>query len=342
MRCGEAKRRLIEGAPIEGDLAGHFRSCDSCAAYLDADESLRNILRIVRDEGSAVATPFTEILENVESKFNERKGISLMSKMKSQIENHKKVGFSLLAAACLFALVVLVPFSYDQTVGYTVTIPGLDPAQFAIEGSLPQALASVGLEAATVDFVRNSNLVDFTIGNLPSKNSAREAAAVFSSLCGYDGPFEIAPVTRKTSASLYAQVRDKLTRIEVDAKGKTDAEVKAEIESKLRAQGYANPQVSVETKADGMRQIDVGLTDSSGTRATKRKMEIAVPGDNISFDASHEVTVDTKGKTDDQIKEEVRKKLVEQGLENPEITVKTDKDGKRNIEIEVKKEKEDR
>lgn len=343
MRCREAKRRLNKDSAIDGDLSEHVQSCVKCAEYAVAVKRLDNILAETRKQPSPTATRFSEMRERIENRIEtERKGISLMSQVKHQIGNHPKLSLSLLAAICAFVLMILVPFSYDQTVGYTVAFEGIDPAYDTTEELLSRVLTSLGLERASVEIIRNVSYVDCKIGNLPSKKSAREAAAAFSSVSGYDGPAVITPVILRTSASLFAQVRDKLTnKIEVDGKGKTDAEIKVEIENKLKAQGFENPRVSVETKADGMRQIAVGITDSSETKVAKREIEIAVSGDDISFSASHEISIDTEGKTDEQIREEVKKKLAEQGIENPEITVKTEKDGRRNIEIEVRKEKQD-
>jgi len=342
MRCREAKRRLNHGAAVEGELAEHIRACASCAVYKAAGKRLEVAFDVFRDRQPISPTPFSDIRGIVKSKaVIGRKGISLMSKVKNEIQSNRKVGISLIAAACLFVLLVLVPFSYDQTVGYTVTFEQLDPAYVTLEDRLSLALASLGLDRAVIEFVDNDHTVDCRIGNLPTKQGAREAAAAFRTVYGYDGPAVIASVVRETSASLYAQVKDKLSKIEIDAKGKTDAEIKEEIEDKLRMQGFVNPKVSVETKPDGMRQIAVGLTDSSDAKVSKRQLEIVVPGDDISFEAHQEISIDSEGKTDEQITEEIKKKLAEQGIENPEITVKTDADGKRNIEVEIKKEKED-
>ncbi|MEE9555283.1 MAG: hypothetical protein V3W18_13425 [candidate division Zixibacteria bacterium] len=138
-----------------------------------------------------------------------------------------------------------------------------------------------------------------------------------------------------------AQEKSKSTKIEIDAKDKTDTEVKAEIEEKLKARGATNPQVSVETKADGMRQISVGIKDSSDTKMTEKRIELEVSGDDLSFDADHEISIDTEGKTDEQIKEEIKKKLAVQGNDDAEVTVTTDSDGQHRIEVKVEKEKEE-
>lgn len=342
MRCREAKYRLNKDSAIDGDLSEHIQSCVKCAEYAVAVKRLDKIIAETRKQPSPTATRFSEMREKIENKIEtERKGISLMSQVKHQIGNHPKLSLSLLAAICAFVFMILVPFSYNQTVGYTVAFEGIDPAYDTTEELLSRVLASLGLEQASVEIIRDVSHVDCKIGNLPSKKSAREAAAAFNAVSGYDGPAVITPVVLRTSAILYSQVRDKLNRIEVDGKGKTDAEIKVEIENKLKAQGFENPRVSVETRADGMRQIAVGITDSSETKVARREMEIAVSGDDISFQASHEVSIDTEGKTDEQIKKEVKRKLAEQGIDNPEITVKTEKDGRRNIEIEVRKEKQD-
>ena len=49
--------------------------------------------------------------------------------------------------------------------------------------------------------------------------------------------------------------------------------------------------------------------------------------------------IDAKGKTDSQIKQEIQDKLRAKGIENPDITITTQPDGKREIKIEAKDEK---
>lgn len=142
------------------------------------------------------------------------------------------------------------------------------------------------------------------------------------------------------SGNLYAQTKDKPTKIEIEVEGKSEAEIKAEIEDKLREQGFANPDVTVTLKPDGMREIKIAVQDSSETGMKEKQIEIIVPEDQpIKIkEPSLEISVDSKDKTDEEIKEEIRQKLTAEGVQDVDISVTTDSSGERKIEIEMKKE----
>lgn len=246
-----------------------------------------------------------------------------------------------MVAVCVFAFVVLVPFSYDRTVGYNVAYTGLDSKYDLPPEMLTEVLTSLGYEQARVELTQNGSYLDYRITGLPSETAAREASVAFSSLTGYSGEPVMTLVAKKTSASLYAQARDKLIKIEVETEGKSEAEIKAEIEDKLREQGLANPDVTVTIKPDGMREIKVGIQDSSETGMKEKQIEIICPEDQPIIkieEPSLEISVDSKDKTDEQIKEEIRQKLAAEGVQDADISVTTDSSGERKIEIEVKKE----
>jgi hypothetical protein len=270
----------------------------------------------------------------------EGKELSIMSKVKNQVNRHPGLGFSLAIAIVVFAMAVLIPFSYEKTVGYMVVYEGLDPAYEPAEGLLNRALATMGYDQATVDIEHKGASFDCEIGNLSSKAAAREAAATFAAISGYDGVSIILPVKMEISASLYAQVKDKLNKIEIDTKGKADSEVQSEIELRLKESGFDNYVVKVNTKEDGMREIYVGISDSSDTSVSERKFEIISSDGDISFGGESEISIDSKDMTDEEITQEIRKQLKENGVEDADISVKTDQDGKRNIEIKIEKEKE--
>lgn len=142
------------------------------------------------------------------------------------------------------------------------------------------------------------------------------------------------------SGSLYAQTEDKPTKIEIEVEGKSDAEIKAEIEDKLREQGLANPDVTVTLKPDGMREIKVGIRDSTETGMKEKQIEIILPEDqSIKIkEPSLEISADSKDKTDEEIKEEIRQKLTAEGVQDVDISVTTDSSGERKIEIKMEKE----
>lgn len=342
MRCREAKRRLNSSAELDDELRAHLQTCESCSLKAAATRRLDVIFDQNRGREEEPPSPLSEIRERIDSILDgERKESSIMSKVKNQVNRHPGLGFSLAIAIFVFAMAVLIPFSYEKTVGYTVVYQGLDPAYEPAEGLLNRALASMGYDRATVDIEHRGTSFDCEIGNLSSKSAAREAAATFTAISGYDGVATILPVKKEISASLYAQVKDKLNRIEIDTKGKADSEVKSEIELRLKESGFDNYIVKVTTKEDGMREISVGISDSSDTSMSKRQFEIMSSDGEISFGGEERISIDSEDMTDEEITAEIKRQLGEKGVEDADISVKTDQEGKRNIEIKIEKEEED-
>ncbi len=343
MRCREAKRRLNSTGGIDEELRKHLDGCPECSREVTAWRLLDSALKYARGEEEKPATPFPDIRGRMAAhvgRENEKED-SIMSKVKNQIANHPRFSIGLVVAVCVFAFVVLVPFSYDRTVGYNVAYTGLDSKYDLPPEMLTEVLTSLGYEQARVELTQNGSYLDYRITGLPSETAAREASVAFSSLTGYSGEPVMTLVAKKTSASLYAQARDKLIKIEVETEGKSEAEIKAEIEDKLREQGLANPDVTVTIKPDGMREIKVGIQDSSETGMKEKQIEIICPEDQPIIkieEPSLEISVDSKDKTDEQIKEEIRQKLAAEGVQDADISVTTDSSGERKIEIEVKKE----
>jgi len=328
---------------IDGELREHLDGCPACSREVTAWRLLDTALEYTRGEEEEPATPFPEIRARIAANIgreNEKED-SIMKKVQNQIVSHRRFSIALVVAATVFAFIVLVPFSYNRTVGYNVAYTGLDSRYDLSPEMLTEVLRSLGYEQARVELTQNGSYLDYSITGLPSRTAAREASVAFSSLTRYSGEPVITPVIRNVSGSLYAQVRDKLIKIEIESKGKSDAEVKAEIEDKLRAQGFTDPDVTVTTKPDGMREIKVGIQDSSETGMKEKQIEIICPEDQPVIkieEPSLEISVDSKDKTDEQIKEEIRQKLAAEGVQDADISVTTDSSGRRKIEIKMEKE----
>lgn len=338
MRCREAKRRINRGL-IDTDLETHLRECVRCARFALSREYLDYAFREVRNLPSTPPSALEEVREKIENQMQKQEEFGFMARVRNEIGRHPAVGLGAIMAAFLLIVVILVPFSYHETIGYTVTYQGVDSAYQPPSGVLPRALQSLGYREADVVVESHGDKFDCQISNLYSSLDARKAAAAFAAVTGYDGGAVISPVVHVTSATLYAQVKDKVTKIEIDTKDKSDDQIQSEIELKLKEEGINSPVVNVRTRPDGMHEISVGFSDSSDTSMIKKDFEIVSGEGKISFDASHEITVDTKDKTDDEIKAEIQKQMKEKGIENADVKVRTDEDGKRNIEVKIEKEK---
>jgi molybdopterin converting factor small subunit len=156
----------------------------------------------------------------------------------------------------------------------------------------------------------------------------------------------ITPIIAQATGSIYAQVKEKID-LKVVTEGKTDEEVKEELEEGLKKKGYKDPRVKVSTDSEGQRRIVIKNVElSEGDEKvfeTMEMMELLVgEGGKIEIKSpvKEELDIDTEGKTNEQIKEELEKKLAERGMKNPKITIKDRPDGKREINVEVEEEKE--
>ena len=160
----------------------------------------------------------------------------------------------------------------------------------------------------------------YLISNLPNRAAARAVVAAIAALSGIESEAQINPIIETISASLYAQARERIIKIEVDGKGKTDDQIRAEIESKLAAQGLSPAFIFVKTDSSGERQI---------------RLEINEKG-NSSASLQSTIEVDSRGKTDEQIKAEVKARLAEQGHPDANITIeRSGADSLRQIRIEI-------
>jgi len=268
MRCHEAKVRLNSASPIDEELRKHLASCPACAKLASAEEILRKSF----DESKSdipETTPFAFVRARVEARsaqVNTSKERSIMSSFLNRIYAHPRVSIGLIAAVLLFAVVTLVPFSYSHTVGYKVTCSQAPAGVQASLGRVTQALGALGFGGANVNANPDKGIVELT--GFSTEKQAREAGAAFAQVTGYAGTPAVTPIRQTVSGSIYAQLREQFFEVRVEVDNRTDAEIAAEITSKLQAAGLNDADVRVTTGTGGSRQINVTASSSSGAKST--------------------------------------------------------------------------
>jgi hypothetical protein len=318
------------------ELIKHLNSCPSCARLASAERILASALRQEREAAPDPETPFNLFRSKVEALSQQRiiKEKSIMSRIKSELNRRPKLvaGFGLAVFVLLF--VALVPFPYTKTVGYMATFNNIDNINKDGLQAFASALDIMGYGDAKLTI--NDNII--TIANLPTREAAREAAAAFQRLTRIESDPAIIKMTEQRSGSIFAQAIEHQRTIEIDAVGKTDAEIEAEIARKLSEAGYQS-DVTVTTTADGQREIKIKM-DKQDSDAVEQENIVIKCGDtnNIGFGLPIKVDVDDEGKTDDEVCAEVKAKLAEQGVTDAQVTVSRDADGKRKVEVKVKRE----
>lgn len=343
MRCRIVRRRLNDARELDPEIIAHLRKCRSCAREFEAKLTLGSAFDAVRSETSLPPTPFNDIKSKIEELSSGSREYSIMARMKIEISKHPKFSFGIAAAICLFISVLLVPISYEKTIGYDLAISGISAEDSTDKDVAADVVTAMGHGEAMFSFNVAGNVVNYHVSNIQSKKDAKDISAALSSLLRSTTEILITPIIVESTGSIYAQVRAKVDS-KSELKEKTDEEVKKELEDGLTKLGYKNPRVIVSSDSQGQRRIkieNVKLPEGDEKAVeTMRIMEILLgEGGEIEIEspAKEQLDIDTRGKTNDQIIEELKTKLAEKGIKNPIITIKLRPDGKREINVEAEK-----
>jgi hypothetical protein len=265
-----------------------------------------------------------------------RKESSFMSQLQNKITSHPRFSLIFATTVAVLLFVVLVPFSYHKTIGYQIEYAVGDIAKAPSLEAINAALLAIGQNEAKATFAYDEDTGTCTVSILPNLKAVRETQALFSSIMGMFTDPKITPVVELVSGSLYAQVKDKAIKVEVDATDKTDQQIQDEIKAKLEAQGFKGSVIYV--KSD---------RDNHGSDSTRQlKFELTVKGDSCigSANANAELLqIDSRGKTPEQIQAEIQKRLNEKGISNAKVQVTGEQSGdstKQRLEIKIVEEPE--
>lgn len=261
MQCHEIKQLLNNSkADFTDEVMKHIESCPGCAALVNAESIIRRGIIAEKHSQETKTTDLSLLKMKVgaRQKASEKKELSFMSKLKSLYASHPKASLSLTTFAVLLLFFTLIPFPYTLTTGYTVEFSDQDKNSYAYIEPVKSALDAVGYGAATVSANTSGDETTISIFNLPTYNSAREAAAIYNKLSNQKLKPAIIPILKKSSGTLYAQVKSYFIEVRVDTGGKTDTEIAAEIEAKLTTLGLeSNIDFSTDTDSNKIINIEI-------------------------------------------------------------------------------------
>ncbi len=152
---------------------------------------------------------------------------------------------------------------------------------------------------------------------------------------------KVMPLQENVKRPLYSAALNKFFRVNINAEGMSDQDLKKEVERQLREQGV-NANIDFTTGPDGKRNIRMQIPDLKNTNDPK-DFEV-----NIN-DGNNDQTLKVitkkpsdvnkyKGKSDDEIRKMVRDELGNQNLKDNEITITREGD---DVKIKVEVEKQD-
>jgi len=160
MRCSEARRRLIEsGGNISADdkdVKKHLQSCHECAAFAAAEMVLSRDLALTAADDNIDEIPLSEFKTYVEARadsnrLDKTKEIPIMSAVVKQVKRRPSLGFAAGLAVAVLLLITLIPFSFENTVGYEVAIAGVNKELAMDTEKINELMKALGLEHVTID-----------------------------------------------------------------------------------------------------------------------------------------------------------------------------------------------
>jgi len=247
------------------------------------------------------------------------------------------------ATAVAAAVLLLVPISYQRTVGQDVTLSlsgAIDSgALHTIAKELKTAVGASAVQVSQVDAGHGMTTELHAQSGSRSGAAMKAKSAAFAKALGERGIQAVAQVTPRTervSTNLYAYAADQVVTLRIDSAGKTPEELEADIRAQLAAAGLPDASVSVTQDGDRRQvQVTAHSDDSTPEGEEHRAFNIQLngPGDQPMEAQMHQFNVErTPGMTDADVKAEIERQMREAGL-NGTVTVENGR-----IEVQVQHE----
>jgi hypothetical protein len=154
-----------------------------------------------------------------------------------------------------------------------------------------------------------------------NENEAERRAVALALSMGAE--VRLNPRTELVWGSVYALAKEKLFHLDVEMKGKKDAEVEAEIRAQLAQQGWLAGDVAVQ-RGDGTTMVQLGAQDGEGHHIKLMKQVNAADANRLQIEPE---PIDDKrepGMTDEQLRDKISAQLRARGF-NADVKVEGDR-----------------
>ncbi len=180
-----------------------------------------------------------------------------------------------LGVLCVAAALLVIPFSYERTVGYdfALALQGGNVAQPQVREIARSFQSTLGAANATVTAAMENGHLTYTLSASATRDVRGVAAAFARGLTnlGYDAQLTATPRREIVSSNVYAYAMSRAIEISMD--GKSSAQLESEIRSRLLAAGVTQAQVSVTNVGEHGREIRINA-EHTGPRAGALAEEI--------------------------------------------------------------------
>jgi hypothetical protein len=234
MLCHRARRRLSEhdwlhsNYSLDEELMEHLGKCPKCYSLVQAEETLRSDLGILREakpDGDLSLDAIRERAEGLARGTNRVKldSRSFAHRLALALVPNTRYKFAVVAIAVLIGFLAMVPFNFQEKVGYEIAIGGVEKSIALDNQQITSLLGALGMEKGKASTLLDSlgmsdirlsvgecsETCRLTISDLKTERDVRLMVKAIIELgcCQIDN---IAPIFRNESTSLLGLAARKL------------------------------------------------------------------------------------------------------------------------------------
>ena len=220
MRCHEARQRIValrgELSPEKSDreLREHLRTCPECAAFAQAERAITRDFAAAGADDNEGDLPLSMLKTRAEARAGlapsePSRETNLMSTIFNQMKKRPRLGLSISIAVVLLAVATLVPFKFQDTIGYDVAIAGVNKDLAMDSERIQELLTALGIEDVAIDVSGCEVTCDLKLSDLKSEYDVQMVIAAFDEL-GNCELTEITPDLETAHVSLIKLVHNSL------------------------------------------------------------------------------------------------------------------------------------
>ncbi len=217
MRCRQAKQKLkskhFENSEIAKDqtLVNHLNECPACASFLAAENLLRlDFQAAAVDDTEEVVTDWLlkaqverQAADANRSKFREN---HLMAAFTNLLKKQSKLTIGVTTVVVVLLLSILIPFSYNKTIGYEVAFAGVDKNLALDSSKIQTLLEKLGIDGAVIDVSGCEATCNVKISDLKSSDDAKLVLAAFNEIDHVVVLEEIKEMVESESGNIFKKI----------------------------------------------------------------------------------------------------------------------------------------
>ncbi|MBU0985391.1 MAG: T9SS type A sorting domain-containing protein [candidate division Zixibacteria bacterium] len=220
MRCHEIRKRLsdLSAANVteidDSALTDHLKNCDRCAAFARAELALRRDLNGRAAEDLSDGMPLSVLKTRVEARANltskpRIQELRIMTAFTNQLKQRPRISATLALALVALLIMTLIPFTFDDTIGYEVAFAGVDKNLALDEDRLNELISAFGMEGVGINVGDCDVTCKVVISDVKSEGDVKILVEAFDRM-GHCTVERIDSLTGNVSKYLYQQVSNKV------------------------------------------------------------------------------------------------------------------------------------